>query len=74
MGLFIKVCLVVLGTFLSSFIVTNECVSTLFSSSTLIKKSVLGLYLNFLYFPNILMFVNNHNYMNLFILYNMHDI
>lgn len=74
MGLFIKVCLVVLGTFLSSFIVPNECVSTLFSSSTLIKQSVLGIYLNFLFFPNILLFVNNHNYMNLFILYHMHDI
>lgn len=66
MDLFIKLCLVILGTFLSSFLVLNECVSTLFSSSTLIRNISLSSYTN--------LYVNNHNYIKLLTLYNMHSI
>lgn len=65
MDLFIKLCLVILGTFLSSFLVLNECVSTLFSSSTLIRNISLSSYTN--------LYVNNHNYIKLLTLYNMHS-
>lgn len=65
MDLFIKLCLVILGTFLSSFLVLNECVSTLFSSSTLIRNISLSSHTN--------LYVNNHNYIKLLTLYNMHS-